>query len=120
MGAYYDEVEIEDMSWDDVKKVFHYPCPCGDRFEISRAQLANYEDIAPCPSCSLVIRVVYDPVCEVLHRPACGSLRSIVQLDFEDDAEDEDEESDGSEQTVGDEAAEAIEKLSLVELAEVA
>jgi diphthamide biosynthesis protein 3 len=63
MGAYYDEIEIEDMAWDAVKKVFHYPCPCGDRFEISRRQLRDYEDIATCPSCSLVIRIVYDPVC---------------------------------------------------------
>jgi len=62
MGAYYDEIEIEDMTWDDVKKVYHYPCPCGDRFEISKGQLANYEDIATCPSCSLIIRVIYDPV----------------------------------------------------------
>lgn len=81
MGAYYDEVEIEDMVWDEVhffpfvlfllliryplcqeKRVYHYPCPCGDRFEISREQLKAYEDIATCPSCSLVIRVVYDPV----------------------------------------------------------
>ena len=62
MGAYYDEIEIEDMTWDDVKKKYHYPCPCGDRFEISKAQLANYEDIATCPSCSLIIRVIYDPV----------------------------------------------------------
>lgn len=62
MGAYYDEIEIEDMTWDDVKKVYHYPCPCGDRFEISKAQLADYEDIATCPSCSLIIRVIYDPV----------------------------------------------------------
>lgn len=62
MGAYYDEIEIEDMTWDESKKVYHYPCPCGDRFEISKAQLANYEDIATCPSCSLIIRVIYDPV----------------------------------------------------------
>lgn len=62
MGAYYDEIEIEDMAWDEEKAVFHYPCPCGDRFEISRKQLANYEDIATCPSCSLIIRVIYDPV----------------------------------------------------------
>ena len=59
MGAYYDEIEIEDMSWDEEKKVYHYPCPCGDRFEISRKQLANYEDIATCPSCSLIISVIY-------------------------------------------------------------
>ena len=62
MGAYYDEIEIEDMAWDEDKGVFHYPCPCGDRFEISRKQLANYEDVATCPSCSLIIRVIYDPV----------------------------------------------------------
>jgi diphthamide biosynthesis protein 3 len=62
MGAYYDEIEIEDMAWDEEKGVFHYPCPCGDRFEISRKQLANYEDTATCPSCSLIIRVIYDPV----------------------------------------------------------
>lgn len=62
MGAYYDEIEIEDMAWDDVKKVFHYPCPCGDRFEISKVQLRDCEDIATCPSCSLIIRVIYDPV----------------------------------------------------------
>ncbi|KAJ3561018.1 hypothetical protein NP233_g10455 [Leucocoprinus birnbaumii] len=76
MGAYYDEIEIEDMAWDPEKRVFHYPCPCGDRFEISRKQLADYEDIATCPSCSLIIRVVYDP------------------LDYEDDDE-EDEDGEG-------------------------
>ncbi|KAF8465146.1 zf-CSL-domain-containing protein [Russula ochroleuca] len=73
MGAYYDEIEIEDMAWDEEKGVFHYPCPCGDRFEITRKQLANYEDIATCPSCSLIIRVIYDP------------------LDFEDEPPDDDE-----------------------------
>jgi len=41
MGAYYDEIEIEDMTWDELKKVYHYPCPCGDRFEISKGQLAT-------------------------------------------------------------------------------
>ncbi|KAH9172430.1 zf-CSL-domain-containing protein [Lactarius sanguifluus] len=83
MGAYYDEIEIEDMAWDDEKGVFHYPCPCGDRFEISRKQLANCEDIATCPSCSLIIRVIYDP------------------LDFEDEPPD-DEGASASEQEGGD------------------
>ena len=68
MGAYYDEIEIEDMAWDEEKGVFHYPCPCGDRFEISRKQLANCEDIATCPSCSLIIRVIYDPVRSLIKR----------------------------------------------------
>ncbi|PFH49658.1 hypothetical protein AMATHDRAFT_147269 [Amanita thiersii Skay4041] len=62
MVSYYDEIEIEDMAWDPVKRLYHYPCPCGDRFEISRSQLANYENIATCPSCSLIIRVIYDLV----------------------------------------------------------
>lgn len=62
MGAYYDEIEIEDMVWDENKAVYHYPCPCGDRFEISRRQLADCEDIATCPSCSLIIRIIFDPV----------------------------------------------------------
>ncbi|CAE6508068.1 unnamed protein product [Rhizoctonia solani] len=81
--SYYDEVEIEDMVWDEEKAVFHYPCPCGDRFEISRQQLANYEDIATCPSCSLIIRVIYDP------------------LDFEDEEPDEDEDNPAQEEESG-------------------
>ena len=59
---YYDELEIEDFAWDTAAKVFHYPCPCGDRFEISKSQLRNGEEIATCPSCSLIVRIIYDYV----------------------------------------------------------
>ena len=97
MASYYDEVEvrsshsklnqvtlitkqIEDMEFDEENLLFHSPCPCGDRFEISlvrsnlviyrlpvtncgaQTQLQEGEDIARCPSCSLIIRVIYDPV----------------------------------------------------------
>jgi diphthamide biosynthesis protein 3 len=96
MASYYDEVEvrhskrvekkkltikqIEDMEFDEENLLFHSPCPCGDRFEISlvssnlvlyslsetncaeQSQLQESEDIARCPSCSLIIRVIYDPV----------------------------------------------------------
>ncbi|WWD17152.1 hypothetical protein CI109_101589 [Kwoniella shandongensis] len=55
MPNYYDEVEIEDFAWDPVAKLFHYPCPCGDRFEISKGQLRDGEEIAICPSCSLIL-----------------------------------------------------------------
>ncbi|KAJ7485095.1 zf-CSL-domain-containing protein [Mycena galericulata] len=99
MGAYYDEIEIEDMAWDEAKGVFHYPCPCGDRFEITRRQLTDCEDIATCPSCSLIIRVIFDP------------------LDFEDEPPDE-EESQSEEEEEGaksdeDHFEDAMEKLSL-------
>jgi len=94
MGAFYDEIEIEDMVWDSEKGVYHYPCPCGDRFEISRSQLANYEDVATCPSCSLIVRVIYDP------------------LDFEDEEEEEPEESEDQESEGEDDQFEdALEKL---------
>ncbi|WPH03472.1 zf-CSL-domain-containing protein [Acrodontium crateriforme] len=57
----YDEIEIEDMTWDSTLQIYHYPCPCGDRFEISIDDLRDEEtDIAVCPSCSLQIRVIYE------------------------------------------------------------
>lgn len=56
----YDEIEIEDMTYDPAMEIYHYPCPCGDRFEIAIADLRDGEDIAVCPSCSLMIRVVFE------------------------------------------------------------
>ncbi|KAI1651277.1 zf-CSL-domain-containing protein [Daldinia loculata] len=45
--AVYDEVEIEDMTFDETLQIYHYPCPCGDRFEISLMDLQDEEtDIA--------------------------------------------------------------------------
>lgn len=29
----YDEIEIDDMDFEDDK--FYYPCPCGDKFQIN-------------------------------------------------------------------------------------
>ena len=56
----YDEIEIEDMDWDASLSAYTYQCPCGDLFQITKAQLADGEDIAYCPSCTLVVRVIYD------------------------------------------------------------
>lgn len=67
------------MTWDAAKGVYHYPCPCGDRFEITKRQLADYEDIATCPSCSLIIRVVYDPVCTLT---VCDTLANLQKARF--------------------------------------
>lgn len=64
----YDEVEIEDMTYDDALQIYHYPCPCGDRFEISIADLRDESnDIAVCPSCSLMIRVIFEVVSWLPH-----------------------------------------------------
>jgi len=56
----YDEIEIEDMTFDEVLQIYHYPCPCGDRFEIAITDLQDGEDIAVCPSCSLMIKVIFE------------------------------------------------------------
>ncbi|GKZ19201.1 diphthamide biosynthesis protein 3 [Aspergillus brasiliensis] len=42
----YDEIEIEDMTFDPALQIYHYPCPCGDRFEIAIDDLRDGEDIA--------------------------------------------------------------------------
>ena len=61
MGTYYDEVEIEDLAYNAATRLFTYPCPCGDKFQLSAEDLLAGEDVAPCPSCSLRIRIVLDP-----------------------------------------------------------
>lgn len=49
------------MTFDPTLQIYHYPCPCGDRFEISLDDLREQEtDIGVCPSCSLQIRVIYE------------------------------------------------------------
>ncbi|CAI7599123.1 hypothetical protein N7533_012607 [Penicillium manginii] len=56
----YDEIEIEDMTFDPAMQIYHFPCPCGDRFEIAIDDLRDGEEIAVCPSCSLMIKVIFD------------------------------------------------------------
>ncbi len=58
----YDEIEIEDCFYDATLQIYHHPCPCGDRFEISIYDMRDGEDIARCPSCSLMIRIIFDQV----------------------------------------------------------
>ena len=43
------------------KQIFQYPCPCGDRFAISLYDMQEGEDIAVCPSCSLMVKVIFEP-----------------------------------------------------------
>jgi len=48
------------MDWDPQLGGYTYPCPCGDVFQITTEELRDGEEIARCPSCSLIIRVIYD------------------------------------------------------------
>ena len=38
MSIFHDEIEIEDMEFDEESETYYYPCPCGDRFQISKAR----------------------------------------------------------------------------------
>jgi len=60
MAVYHDEVEIEDFEYDEEEETYYYPCPCGDRFAITKEELMCGEEVATCPSCSLIIKVIYD------------------------------------------------------------
>ena len=77
----YEDVPIADMDFDPDRELFLYSCPCGDLFQISLDDLYDGEDIATCPSCSLLVRVIFEP----------------DDLDqYLDDEEEEDEEGDDS------------------------
>ncbi|GAV52149.1 hypothetical protein ZYGR_0AG01400 [Zygosaccharomyces rouxii] len=56
----YDQIEIEDMTFDVETRMFSYPCPCGDRFQLYIDDMFDGENIAVCPSCSLMIEVVFE------------------------------------------------------------
>ena len=60
-NSVYEEVNIKDMEWNEEEEAYFYPCPCGDEFIMPIEDLEDGEDIALCPSCSLRIRVLYDP-----------------------------------------------------------
>ncbi|WPK25716.1 hypothetical protein PUMCH_003043 [Australozyma saopauloensis] len=60
MTSVYDEIEIEDFTYDPITELFQYPCPCGDRFAIALDDLRDGEDIAVCPSCSLMVKVIFE------------------------------------------------------------
>uniref|UniRef100_A0A3Q3FAJ1 Diphthamide biosynthesis protein 3 n=2 Tax=Kryptolebias marmoratus TaxID=37003 RepID=A0A3Q3FAJ1_KRYMA len=62
MSVFHDEVEIEDFEFDEETESFYFPCPCGDRFIITKEDLENGEEVATCPSCSLIVKVIYDKV----------------------------------------------------------
>ena len=55
--VFHDEVELEDFEWDPEEETYYYPCPCGDRFAVTKEELLAGEEVATCPSCSLIVKV---------------------------------------------------------------
>jgi diphthamide biosynthesis protein 3 len=69
---------FQDMTYDSTLQIYHYPCPCGDRFEINIEDLRDGEEIAVCPSCSLQIRVIFDK--DDLPKPDGGNQAQPQQI----------------------------------------
>jgi len=80
----YEEIEIEDMTFDPKTQTYSYPCPCGDRFKISLEDLWDGEDIADCQSCTLFISVIYEE-------------ENLPKL--REDSDDEDDDDEGGKET---------------------
>lgn len=71
---YYDEIEFEDMTFHPDMGTYTYPCPCGDNFQISLEDMRDGEDVGVCPSCSLMIKVIFDIVSYALGGQAKAGL----------------------------------------------
>jgi len=39
MSVFHDEVEIEDFEFDEDSDTYYFPCPCGDKFAITKVVL---------------------------------------------------------------------------------
>ena len=39
MSVFHDEIEIEDFEYDEETETFSYPCPCGDKFLITKVKI---------------------------------------------------------------------------------
>lgn len=66
----YSEVDLEDMTFDIDSKIFFYPCPCGDQFQVSVDVLMDDsldEYIAVCPNCGLEVSVRFEEVSNLKH-----------------------------------------------------
>ncbi|KAI9505511.1 hypothetical protein GGI25_000986 [Coemansia spiralis] len=59
-GVIQDEVDLDDMDFDEEIRVFSFPCRCSSQYEISEDDLDEGREIAPCSGCSLKIKVLYD------------------------------------------------------------
>ncbi|XP_030101284.1 DPH3 homolog [Mus musculus] len=49
----------EDYQYNKDSETYFCPFPCGD-FSITKEDVENGEDVAMCPSCSFIIKVIYD------------------------------------------------------------
>jgi diphthamide biosynthesis protein 3 len=56
--AHYDKIALVEVEYDAEQQLLHFPCPCGDIFELKLAAFAGGDNVAECPTCSLTIAIV--------------------------------------------------------------
>ncbi|KAJ1648441.1 hypothetical protein LPJ64_000270 [Coemansia asiatica] len=59
-GVVQDEVDLDDMEFDEETGVYSYPCRCSGKYSIAESDMESGKEIAPCSDCSLKIRVLYE------------------------------------------------------------
>lgn len=57
--VFCEEVDISEFEFVEKIDAYRYPCPCGDYFLITKEEIDNGEEVARCPSCSLILRVIH-------------------------------------------------------------
>eukprot|EP01122_Echinamoeba_exundans_P001131 TRINITY_DN11080_c0_g1_i1.p1 TRINITY_DN11080_c0_g1~~TRINITY_DN11080_c0_g1_i1.p1 ORF type:complete len:148 (-),score=7.84 TRINITY_DN11080_c0_g1_i1:37-480(-) len=62
IAAELDLDEMEELTSNDGFTYWRSSCRCGDYYSITEMQLDEGQDTVQCPSCSLVIRVLYSPL----------------------------------------------------------
>ena len=61
--SHYDEIEIEDMDWNEELNAFTYSCPCGDLFQITMVRhrcVAIHSRLAACIAAQLSAHALTD------------------------------------------------------------
>lgn len=76
MSVFHDEVEIEDFEYDEDEETYYYPCPCGDRFQITKVlPIITY----PTCGCFLLNSCILDLiVMPYFHLLLCDSLNNFM------------------------------------------
>ncbi|KAJ1865643.1 hypothetical protein H4R99_003732 [Coemansia sp. RSA 1722] len=59
-GVVQDEVDLDEMDFDEDTGVYSYPCRCSGTYSIAESDMETGKEIAPCSGCSLKIRVLYE------------------------------------------------------------
>ncbi|XP_054329263.1 diphthamide biosynthesis protein 3-like [Pongo pygmaeus] len=75
MAVFQDELEVKDFQYEEDSDSYFYRCPCGDNLSITKEDLENVEDMATCPSCPLIIKVICDKESDIILKQEKGVVR---------------------------------------------